>query len=255
MRLGGAFVVVAVCGIASHAAASDVTCICVLRPEMMSPSSEHPALVDAHVRVRMGAKHEGGSLVLRAYRGADVAVTTTLTTNTADDPVRLFDLRPLAPLAPSTRYEVGIRDPKRHPSLTVFATFVTASTPETDKAAPKLDQPGKLLAFPLPATPVDSCAERPKRLVLEGLAASDPGRPEATLLVAFWRGDASGRIDETKPPVAYGATAPSITITDRDQCGQAPFALPPRGPLSVGWAVVDESGRRSPLQRATVILP
>lgn len=241
--------------VASNAAASPTSCSCGIPSEVLSPSLERPVPVDARIRIRHPAGAKSGGFLLRLHRGGEIATTVQRTLGGPDDPVEVVELVPSAPLPVGARFEVGEKHPDRRPSLLVFATFVTQAKATTDALAPVVDTPGKLVAFPLPATPIDSCGQRPPRLQLHGLRAHDPGRTEAALLVAFWRADASGVIDEKKPPIVFATLGDPIDFSGREMCGQAAFVLPERGPAEIGWAIVDERGNRSSLRREKIVLP
>lgn len=240
---------------AAHSAASPVHCVCVIRSEVLSPSLERAVPVDARVRIRRPVRTSSTDLVLRLHRGAEIATTVQRTLVGPDDPVEVVELVPTNPLPAGVRFEIGEKQPDRRPSLLVFATFVTEPKAASDTTAPVMDAPGRLVAFPLPAIPVDSCSQRPPRLQLQGVRAHDAGRAAPTLLVAFWRADANGMIDDKKPPVVFATLADPIDFSGREMCGQAPFALPERGPVEIGWAIVDERGNRSALRREKIVLP
>ncbi len=216
------------------------------RETLLSPTRVDDVPLNAKVRVEAPPSTAGGGgaskIVLRVHGGKTVDVTARVGKQGSVD---LHELTPSGGLAPSTQYEVAVIDPSAHPSTTVIGTFKTGTA--TDTTAPSLDS----INLPPPAASgkvmmLTSCSTSGPRVHFESVSSVDPGRPNAQLLYGVWLGDASGKIDTTKPPVRIlPAWQKTLTVGHASLCSVHDFPFPSTAFAWLGVAAIDEAGNRS----------
>lgn len=187
---------------------------------------------------------------LRTHDGEKVVVTTSRAIAPGGwlDSV---DLTPTSPLAASTQYEIVMLDPSAIPSAIVIGTFKTATTADT--TPPRLDAVGAGIAFKNAHASGAGCEVSGPWVIVEGIRAEDPGRPDAQLSLAIWLGDASGNVDTRKPPTAIRTTHDAKLHLGRlSICDPHDFPLPKTPVMWVGIAAVDEAGNTSAMRRVRV---
>jgi hypothetical protein len=161
--------------------------------------------------------------------------------------VAVIELAPLAPLAPSTQYEVAIVDPDEYPSTLVIGTFKTGTAADT--AAPRLKTGGAAEAHRNVRFGGGDCSIRGPWIDVMGAEAEDPSRPKAQILWGVWSSDPSGKIDASKPPATIlGPWRGRLTIGQRSLCDPHAFTLPDSGVFSFGIAPIDEAGNTGPMK-------
>lgn len=218
---------------------------------MLSPARDLPAPLNTHVLVDAynAGRAPGHDPVLRVHGGAEVPITWAKVT-TRDFPS--IEIVPKAPLAPRTTYEVGIKDPRQHPQLFVFGAFTTEDA--SDTKAPTLNGLGPVTVRRNPVLAAQICGYVGTWLSLDGISATDPGRPNGRMALYVWGADAKGVVDDRKQPLTIEVIAGGRaeigreTICDRHRG----VPLPTSGVASLGVAVADEAGNRSPTQRIKV---
>jgi hypothetical protein len=216
---------------------------------LFSPLRDHDAPLNAHVVVEL--PNASVQPVVRAHGGADVPFTRKAIGGGTWS--SMVELVPAAPLAPKTRYEVGVVDPKAHPPITIFGSFTTGTAADT--TAPKLASLGPVLARKNARVMSGMCFASGPWLTLDGVAVSDPGRADARLSLLVWQGDANGRVDDTKPPLAIVAVADKhAQVGSGSICDSRRLALPEKGAVVFGFAATDEAGNRSATQKVRVDL-
>jgi hypothetical protein len=220
---------------------------------LIAPDRLDDAPRNAHVRLAMPAQPQknGSHIVLRAH-GSRAEVATT-SRSRQYGMVTDVELVPNALLAADTQYELATIDPTAHPPETVFGTFRTGSS--SDTTAPRLDSTGHAAAKVNPHPSGGSCGIPGPWVVLEHIRATDPGRADAQLAMAVWLGDASGRIDDTRPPSAIEKLAgEGILLGPASMCDPRSFPFPKTRSMWIGLAVLDEAGNRSATKRVRVDL-
>lgn len=244
----------------SHADA----CMCVQIPNanvLVTPDRLDDAPLDTHVRLMVADPSSltatptppFGRVVLRVHGGPEVRTRTVSTTNMGAS--FRADVVPVVPLAPRTVYELATLQPTQ---TIVFGTFRTGTTKDT--TAPKLEDPGKAWG-PTPPPPSQrvvilssSCDAEGPHLLLRGIAASDPGRPDAQLVALVWLPEPNGAFDTTKPPdTSRRITSRDVMIGKQDLCDTDALPMPGKPPVEVGVVVADEAGNRSGLARVPVL--
>src|SRR6185369_686768 len=92
---------------------------------------------------------------------------------------------------------------------------------------------------------MSSCATSDPWITVDGLSATD--RQGAQIAWAVWRADASGTIDDTKPPAAtlLANDKGILTLGRTSTCDPHTFALPDKGIVTLGLAALDEAGNKS----------
>jgi hypothetical protein len=225
-------------------------CSCMApRGAIVAPDRLDDAPLNTKVRLLV-PKDKGAPPVratLRVHATGDEVPTKTRSTRVGW--VTLVELTPAAPLAPSTRYEVAVVDDSIHPSVRVVGTFATGTAADT--MAPRIDKLGAAEAR-VPGRHRTSCSVSGPWIEIDDVAASDPGRPNAQLAWAVWRGNAAGVIDTSKPPeTLVDATRGVLTIGRAHSCDWHDFALP-AGVVWLGVAAIDEAGNTSPVRKVRV---
>jgi len=225
------------------------------RIALLGPTQIDDAPLNTRVRVEMpdpnASRVAGGGLVVRAHGGA--VVPTTSRSIAPGRWLATLELTPNAPLAPATRYEVAVVDPTAHPSVTVLGTFKTGTT--TDATAPRLDALGVAHAVRNPHPIGSMCQVAGPWIVLDGVAATDPGRADAKLVFGVWLGDAAGNVDANKPPTAIRrAHEGRLHLGQSSACDPYLFPLPAKGVVWLGIAALDEAGNASTMRKVKVDL-
>jgi hypothetical protein len=262
-KLRAIVVVVAACAALVGASHDASACSCAgPGPDLFTPDRLDDAPLNTKVRVLLPTgrnQTQGPKLALRVHdTGAEVAATSRSTNVGWTD---LIELSPAAPLSPSTRYEVALVGGTRHPRVYVIGTFATGTS--VDTTAPHIDSIGK--ATPRVGRGSSSmCAVHGPWIDLDGIAASDPSRPNAQLAWGVWRGSAAGVIDATKPPDGLyvptvvgrssGRSTAFLTIGRSSLCDPHDFALPASGVVWLGIGAVDEAGNVSDVRKLRVDL-
>ncbi len=232
------------------AARSDA-CSCVgPNLDVLTPVKAEGAPTNTRVRVLMPAVAQGQpfpKLTLRTRDGADVAAKSRIYTDVAESIVELI---PAGALLPSTRYEIAVVDPLKHPATTVMATFVTGTS--ADVAAPVLDALGSVSATKNRHFGGGDCSIQGPWVTLDGIRVHDPGRDGAELLFGVWSKNAQGVLDTNRPPdTLLLSYRQKLTIGRSSLCDMRDFPL--QGPIaSLAVAVIDEAGNASPPRRFNV---
>jgi hypothetical protein len=220
---------------------------------LVTPSRVDDAPLNTKVRVEVptqqGPTPPATRLVLRVHGGKEVDTQARVA---KQGDVDLHELTPLGGLAASTQYEVAVIDPNRRPKTIVIGTFKTGTT--SDQTAPSLDA----ITFNPPAPTgagngrvmvLSSCSISGPRVHFESVAATDRGRPNAQLLYGVWLGDATGKIDATKPPTRLLQPGQkTLTVGADSGCSVHDFPFPKTGFADLGVAAIDEAGNRSALR-------
>ncbi|HEU4410010.1 MAG TPA: hypothetical protein VFS43_32445 [Polyangiaceae bacterium] len=253
------------------------------KPSVLTPAREVEASLNERVRVLLPpeGRYGGGpgALRLRARPGPGVEpreiAVRARPLGSAWGYFSLVELTPLAPLAPSTRYEVALvrSDPQQQPPLVVFGAFRTGGSADT--TAPRIES---VAGVKVQRGDDPACTPDTPQVVLEGLEARDPGRPKAQLLFGVWLADASGNIDPSRPPddilgldepppppppspdapnaAPPPKVGPSLVIGRRRGCDDPSALALPAGPsIALGVAAIDEAGNASALRRVKVAVP
>lgn len=216
---------------------------------LFSPPRDHDAPLNAHVVVEL--PNPSVQPIIRAHGGGDVAFTRKAINGGTWS--TMVELVPTAPLAPQTRYEVGVVDSKAHPPITIFGSFTTGTAADT--TPPKLASLGPVLVRKNARVMSGMCFASGPWLTLDAIAASDPGRNDAHLSLLVWQGDANGRVDDTKPPLAIVAVSDKhAQVGSGSICDPRRLTLPEKGAVVFGFAATDEAGNRSPTQKVRVDL-
>jgi hypothetical protein len=263
VKTARAFLAVGVLAAVLPAADADA-CMCIRMPSnnvLVTPDRLDDAPLDTHVRLlvadasSMTAKPNPpfGRVVLRVHGGAEVR--TRVSTTDLGSATRA-ELVPVAPLTPRTVYELAMLEPG---GTTVFGTFRTGTAKDT--TPPKLEDPGTAWGPPPPppyssgrVVISSSCDPEGPDLLLRGITASDPGRPDAQLVALVWLPDANGAFDTTKPPnTQRRITSRDVVIGKGNLCDTNALPMPATPPAAVGVVVVDEAGNRSALARVPVV--
>jgi hypothetical protein len=218
-------------------------------PVLLTPDRNDDAPLNTRVRVEVPFSKDVPDVVLRVHKGDVVPATKRAVKG---DWVAFVEVVPKKPLDPKTRYEIGYVDPMRHPSTIVFGTFTTGIA--SDTTAPRIETFGGAIAHK-DTMRTNSCSVSNPRVVIDGLASSDPGRAGAQIAWSVWRADANGVVDDTKPPAATlleqnGA----ITLGRTSSCDPRSFDLPEKGVVTLGIAAVDEAGNKSATRKVRVDL-
>ncbi len=225
-------------------------CSCVEpQPYLLSPSTSHPAPLNARVRVAL-PKYLAGKLSLRKHRGAEIIVkrTDSPLPNTAH-----VELVPAQLLDADTRYEVALVNPELHPSTLVFGTFMTGNS--TDTSAPLPAKISKTIVNGHRASAMTSCGVSTPWVEVSLSGARDPDRTDAQLLYAVWASNARGIIDLNAPPTAYlFEKNGKIKLGRISYCDPDEFPLPRQGALTLAIATIDEAGNRSSVQRVGLVM-
>jgi len=228
-------------------------CSCVgPRPGVLALVHVDDAPLDMKVRVEVPRAVKAQRVVLREPGGREVATTSREITGPGW--LTLVELSPVALLSASTRYEVAILDPVNHPSTTVLATFKTGT--KEDKSPPVLSSLGRATAARNGMVMSGMCQTAGPWVVVEGVRAEDPGRPNAQLLYGVWTADAAGKVDVTKPPAAILERLEdgSLELGRSSSCDPHDFAFPKVAAFTVGIAAIDEAGNVSPPRTVRVDL-
>lgn len=261
-----ALVIPALCGLALALGPSSPADACSCagpRPRLLTPNRADAAPLNAKIRLEVPLENRvqdphhdpqmTGEIVIRPLDGPPIAVTSR---RTPDGIVEVLELTPTRPLLPRTTYEVEIVRPTVRPAIYVIGTFTTGEA--TDTTAPQITK-----VDASPADPEDvprTCRAQGPWLNVD-LVADDPSRTDAALVYGVWRADAAGRIDGKRPPA-------TIVAPDQDRdgkrvlhvgrtsiCDPRAFALPAKGPVTLGIAAIDEAGNVGPIRRVVVRLP
>ena len=92
-------------------------------------------------------------------------------------------------------------------------------------------------------------------MTIDGIEAVDPTRAKAQLLYGAWVGDASGKIDETKPPASMFALHQGTLVLGRSSgCDPHDFPLPATPFAWIGISAIDEAGNLSAMKKMRVDL-
>jgi hypothetical protein len=221
---------------------------------LRGPDRVDDAPRNVRVRVEVPVRTGGAPsppLVLRVHGGDAVATTTR--TASPGGAVSTVELVPAAPLAAATQYEVSTTDPAHVPAVTVYGTFRTGDT--RDVTAPRIDALGAASVYAHANARGEACQIPGPWVVVEGVHASDPGRPQAQLAFAVWLADATGALDPRKPPTAILWTYEDrLTIGASSLCDPHAFPIPKAASMVVGIAALDEAGNQSAVRRITVNL-
>lgn len=162
---------------------------------------------------------------------------------------QVFELRPRAPLAPDTEYELVARRPEGwHPNQWIFGAFRTSL--QRDDSAPTLQVVGARF---LRAAPEGLA----KEWVVLDLVLRDGDRTGGAALYAVWFPNDSGLIDPNAPPVVYlPGQGDTLRISSPEVCPGSFVPLPSTpGRLEIGVAAFDAAGNRSLVQRVAVEVP
>jgi hypothetical protein len=162
---------------------------------------------------------------------------------------QVFELRPHAPLAPDTDYELVARRPKGwHPSQWIFGVFRTS--PRRDDVAPVL---GVVGARFLRGAPEGTA----KEWVELDVVLRDGDRTGGAALYAVWFPGESGSLDSSAPPDVYlPGQGDTLRISSPEVCPGSFVPLPSTpGRLEIGVAAFDAAGNRSPVQRVALEVP
>ncbi len=228
-------------------------CSC-MPPEaaLLAPDRVDDAPVNAKVRIEVPSYAGAAAPLLRVHGGADVPVTTR---KIAGGDLDVIELTPAAPLAPSTQYEVATIDRSRHPPVHVLGTFKTGAA-TSDTTAPRFDRLGPpVTSRPGANAMSSSCGVPGPWVTFDDVALTDPGRPDAQLFIGVWLGDASGKIDDTKPPARLlRASRGSLVLGKSSLCMPHDFAFPASAHAWVGLAPIDEAGNAGALRKVKVDL-
>lgn len=218
---------------------------------LLAPDRSSAAPLNAKVRIEVASYGKAPVPVLRVHGGADVPVKTR---KLGGGDLDVLELTPVTPLAPATQYEVATVDDARHPPIHVLGTFKTGASPDT--TPPRIERMGNVAATrPGSRAMSSSCGVPGPWVTVDELEASDPGRPDAQLAYAVWLGDASGKIDDTKPPTRILAGMPRALVIGRSSlCDPHDFPFPATTHAWLGIAAIDEAGNTSALRKVKVDL-
>lgn len=221
-------------------------------PTLLSPQRGEEVPANAKIRVEMPAY--GGNnaqLVVRVHDGANIE---TRTRKIGGRTIEIVELSPVAPLAADTRYEIVTIDSQRHPPNHVLGTFKTGAKIANDTTPPRFDKMGAVYAEKS-GRMRNSCSVPGPWILVNDLAASDPGRPGAQLVYGVWLGDNAGNVDTTKPPTrllrAHGS---NLVIGQASSCHFYDFPIPSTAFAWIGIAAIDESGNQSTMKKVRVDL-
>jgi hypothetical protein len=223
--------------------------------QIVSPDRVDDAPLNAKIRLEVPIDERAlySKVVLRAHAGPGVAGRAI-----AVEPhmvpygkgLGLLELTPRAPLAPSTRYEVALVDRAGFPPQTVLATFRTGAA--VDTTAPRFERLGAAHAY---ENTEFGPGPRGRWVEFEGVGALDPSRPRAQLVFALWTGDAAGRFDTTKPPLALLRPREDGSLfVGAYACDLRESPLPNAPSAWLGLAALDEAGNASQLQSVRIDL-
>lgn len=220
--------------------------------DIIGPSHIDDAPLNARIRIEVpsrGTQFQAKSAVVRVSDTGAVADVTER--DWKDGSVIFVELTPTKPLATGTRYEVAFidPDPKAYPKTTVLSTFKTGTA--VDTTPPKLDAVGSAVAKGDPRASGSSCGVQGPWIVVSGIVASDPGRPQAKLMFGIWSADATGNLDTSKPPATLVEKwDDSVYIGKRSLCDTHDFPIPMNAPsMTIAIAAVDEAGNMSTPRR------
>jgi len=218
--------------------------------QLLGPDRVDDAPTNTKVRLELPSHAINARTVLAVRGGAEVAVKSrSMSVGSVD----VVELTPSSALAPGTQYVVSIVDDSRHPPVRVLGTFKTASA--EDKTAPKIDSIGRVYTTRDGTNVRTSCSVGTPWITVESIKASDPGRPNAQLFYGVWVGDASGKIDDTKPPSAIlRPYQDRLTIGRSSVCDPHDVTLPKTPFAWIGIAALDEAGNASPVRKMKVDL-
>ncbi|MDB5215756.1 MAG: hypothetical protein JWO86_3683 [Myxococcaceae bacterium] len=219
---------------------------------LLGPDRVDDTPLNTKVRVEVPAGTAPGSLLLRVH-GRAAPLPAPPRVIAPGGWTSFVELTPIAPLEPSTRYEVVTVDASKVPPNRVFGTFTTGRAEDT--TAPRIDAMGPAIAYKNTNVMGSMCMVPGPWVTIEGVVADDPGRGDAQLVFAVWLGDASGAIDTKRPPTALTTVhAGRIDLGQTSLCD--PHAFPfPKAPVAwLGIAAVDEAGNTSALRRLRVDL-
>jgi hypothetical protein len=230
-------------------------CSCVgPQTALLGPDRIDDAPLNAKVRLDTPAAGSGSTgvrTVLRVHHGSEAPSTSR--TIAPGGWLSTIELSPTGPLTAATRYEVALVDATQVPDTTVIGTFRTGSAPDT--TAPRIDAMGPAIAFKNTNPMGSACQVAGPWVVIEGVRAEDPGRPEAQLVFGVWLADASGTIDPKKPPTAVvSARDGTLHIGQTSLCDPHGFPMPKSPAMLLGIAALDEAGNASALRRVRVDL-
>lgn len=229
-------------------------CSCVA-PEstLLAPDRVDDAPVNAKIRIEIPSYANAAVPALRVHGGGEIAVRTR---RIKGGDVDVLELTPAAPLAAATQYEISTVDRTHHPPVHVLGTFKTAGTASADTTAPRFDQLGApVTSRPGASSMSSSCGVPGPWVTFDEVRLVDPGRPDAQLFVGVWLGDASGRIDETKPPTRMLLAPRGPLVVGRASlCMPHDFPFPATSHAWLGLAPIDEAGNTGAMRKVRVDL-
>jgi hypothetical protein len=229
-------------------------CSCVgPQSALLTPDRVDDAPLNTRVRVELASSKGGGRLVLRAV-GSSADIPTAARTMTPGGWLEIVELVPQKPLAPDTRHLVALVDRAQHPTTTVIGTFKTGTS--TDTSAPRIDAFGTATAHRNAGlVGGGSCSVPGPWVTIDTIRADDPGRRDAQIVFGVWLGDASGRVDATKPPTTILRSYDGgLNIGQMSLCDPRSFPLPSSRFAWLGIAALDEAGNASALRKVHVEL-
>lgn len=232
---------------------SDTSACTCLGPQLtiVGPDRVDDAALNVRVRFEVPSRGTPFGAKSAVLRVSDTGAAADVSERDWRDGSNLYvELTPTTSLQPSTRYEVAFvdPDPKAYPKVTVLGTFKTGTA--TDTTAPVLDAVGAAVAKGSGAFST-TCSVRGPWIAVSGLAAHDPGRPNAKLKYGIWVADAAGHLDTSKPPATLlDPWDDSVYLGRRSLCDPHDFPISMTAPsMTIAIAAVDESGNTSPPRR------
>ncbi len=236
--------------IAGHATPADA-CSC-LGPHAiaLSPPLEAVGVPrNAHVRGLVPVAPGSGRLLLRQRKGADVP---TLDKRAHQGDVDLVELVPRAALAPSTSYEIVVRDDAAVAPNHVIGFFTTGTDSDTKPPALNAGVKARVEGGGGRGAP-SMCQTNLPYVSVEAAGSDDRALP---LLFGIWVAK-KGQLALDDPPDAIGESSPrGLTLGKSSLCAMSDYAFPPGGgPLTIAVAAMDVAGNTSPPRRFDVVVP
>lgn len=229
-------------------------CSCV-PPEsaLLAPDRVDDAPVNSKVRIEVPSYGGAAVPVLRVHGGAEVPVKTR---KISGGDLDVLELTPLAPLTPSTQYVIATIDNAHHPPIHVLGTFKTAATAAPDTTPPRFERLGApVTSRPGSAAMSSSCGVPGPWVTFDEVQASDPGRAKAQIVIGVWLGDASGKIDDAKPPTRLLPTERGSLVIGRSSlCMPRDFPFPAASHAWLGLSPIDEAGNVGAMRKVKVDL-
>jgi hypothetical protein len=229
-------------------------CSCgVPMPRLLTPARGDGAPLNTKVRVAIATPwytKPTDRVELRKVDGGGVVPVTEHRVKLGGLEIR--ELTPRAAFAPNTRYALALVRSDQRPSTWVFGSFRTGAA--ADRKAPVLSSLGAATAHIGTGNYGSTCDTGDAHAIVRSVVASDPERAQARLLFGVWVGDATGRVDATKPPTGLleletDASRPNeLAIGNGDLCNMSKFPFPARQNVVLGIAAVDEAGNSSALR-------